>query len=246
MGRLIPLKNSKYVDALCQKIDKWKQKPHNRQLLSPVDDKPMLAFSDNRAENFNEALGAVFRYDYYPHDLTSRDFVCVDANDEVVGYFHCLIAELPGGTNSVSGLRTYRFGGTPYLYGRAQAEFYQWLYESFDIVTMIAIANSDFADGKVTIKGEPVSEEMSAIFERNKELTGFAQPGGFKLVQKYNGRFDPYVGFVHDMDGIIRFFHIFRWLGARGPSKGLTINPIVHDPKLVEILEENGIFVNKS
>lgn len=243
MDRLIPLKNSQYVDELCECIDNWKLNPHNRQLLSTSDDKPMFAFADSRAENFNEVLGSVFRYDYYPHDLSTRDFVCLDTDGTVMGYFHCIIAELPGGVFSVSGLRTYRFKGTPLRYGKAQKEFYDWLYDTFDIVTMVVVANSDFAEGKVTIEGDKVSDEMQAIFKENVIRTGFAQPGGFKMIQRYNGVVDRYIGFVTDLDGSIRFLHSFRWLGKRGIAKRLGLPQIHRSEEFIHLLEENGIFI---
>ena len=68
MERLIPLKNSKYIDELKQRIQEWKQVSSNRQLMSSCDDKPMFAFAESCAEDLNSALGTVFRYDYYPYD----------------------------------------------------------------------------------------------------------------------------------------------------------------------------------
>ena len=224
-------------------IDAWKQIPSNRQLLSTSDDKPIFAFADSRAKNFNEVLGSTFRYDYYPHDLSTRDFVCLDTDGSVMGYFHCIISELPGGITCVTGLRTYRFKGSPIRYGKAQKEFYDWLYQSFDSITMVVIANSDFAEGRVTIDGNEVSEDMQKIFQENVMKTGFAQPGGFKMIQRYGGRVDRYIGYVTDLDGNIRFLHSFRWLGVRGIQKNLVLAERHRTQEFIDLLEENGIFI---
>lgn len=249
MGNLIPLKDSDYVEETLEKIDEWKKVPANRQLLSPRDDKAMFPFADSRPsspEEFNKILGSVFRYDGYDYDLTTRDFVTVDDKGEVIGYFHCIIAELAGGITSVTGLRTYRFGGTPYRYGKAQRAFYDWLNETFDVISMLFCANGDFTKGAVGIESnEVMSETLKRVFEKRERECGFAQPGAFNnLLKRYKGVFTPYVSYVPDLNGDDRFLHIMRWRGKPGVAKGLAplrVDDLVRNEETLSKLKEHGI-----
>lgn len=244
---LIPLKDSMYVDELLSKIDEWKQNPSNRQLLSHTDDYPCLAFSDNRAENFNDVLGEPFVYNDHPGELQTHDFVCVDTNNEVIGFFHCIVQETSYGTTNVSGLRTYRFNNEsfPYRFGKAHREFYEWLYATFHKITMLVVANSDFANGDITIMGKKrTSETLKRVHKQNLLETGFAQPGGLRIMQRYDGEIHRYTHVDYDYDGKLRFFHLMTWLGQPGKELGMVNTTLLQRTDYVLAkLEEAGIYI---
>lgn len=226
MKQLIPLTEPKHIKQLIDAIDKWKELPSNRQLLSPSDDFPQLVFADSRPSDIQEVaelLGQPIRYDYYDRDCYPKDFVSLDDDGNVDGYFHYLLSEHGNNMLYASGVRTYRFGSSPYRYGKAQKEFYDYLDSNHDLIGVLFVANADFTMGKADINGnDVVSESKKRIAEKNELIYGFANPQYFRrLTEGYGAIFTPYVVAAEDLDGNVRFLHSLEWLGSR-PNKAIS------------------------
>lgn len=221
------LKNSLFLESTMLSLDKWLENPYNRELIGEVDDIEVNIFSKNRPkslETVNRILGKPYQCPYSKKWLTNIDFVSVDNEGNVIGYFQATVREVSGGVDHVAGYRTWRLGGTPYLFGKAQQEFYQWMYDGFDTITAVFGADTSFTKGDVTIRGESNTDtHLRDVFKRNEMSNLFAQPGAYRRLTSYpESRFFPYSGSGKDLNGDTRLYHTIQWVGGRGLKKGMT------------------------
>ncbi|WP_432773869.1 hypothetical protein [Vibrio parahaemolyticus] len=225
MSYLIRLtSDSPYLDEVCAKIDEWRKKPANRQLLSLTDDFPNLLFAPSRADNISELIGQPFYYPEYEPEVRPIDYICLDADGNVGGYLTFLESVYNGNVLRATGIRTYRFDNcTPYRFGKAQREFYDQLYDRYDLINMLFIANGDFSLGKVNIDSSEVqAATLQQVMEKRRIELGFSQPQAFKhFGERYNAVYRAYTHYGFDLDNNVRFFCSLDWLGKTGVAKGL-------------------------
>lgn len=221
------LKNSLSLESTLLSLDKWLKNPYNRELIGEADDIEVNIFSSKRPsslEAINRILGKPFQSPNNDKWLSSVDFISVGNDEEVIGYFQATVRETSGGGVHIAGYRTWRLGGTPYLFGKAQREFYEWMYDNFDTITAVFGADTSFTKGEVTIDGSANTDtHLRDVFKRNETSSLFAQPGAYRRLTSYpESRFFPYSGSGKDLNGDVRLYHTIQWVGGRGLKKGMT------------------------
>lgn len=251
---IVPLKNSPYVKEVMERVDEWMSIPEHKVLISRHDDKPQFCWAPSRSSDpkeFNEVLSTFFQYDYYPRDLYTKDFVVLDKDGSVMGYFHCTIDTLPppeGESDPVIcayGVRAYHFHGSHYRMGKAQRAFYEYLYEKCDVISIMFLADGHFTRGEIDGLGRRVENtKTKRIFDVKQVEGGFSQPSMFKnIAQRYGGVFNPYTLYYPDINGNDRFLHMVRWRGKRGHERGMPNFPvnIIRGEATIAKLKEHGI-----
>lgn len=251
---LVPLKNSPYVGEVMELVDKWMSIPEHKALLSYHDDKPVFCWAPCRSKDpkeFNDKLSSFFNYDYHDRDVYTKDFVVLDNDGTVMGYFHCTIDTLPPPPGSDEpvvcawGVRAYHFSGSYFRMGKAQRAFYEYLYEKCEVITICFLADGHFTRGEINTLGQRVENKVTKrIFDTKQAEDGFSQPSMFKNIsQRYGGVFTPYVMNYPDINGEDRFLHQCRWRGRRGHERGMPnfdVNVIRDDVTLAK-LKEHGL-----
>lgn len=238
--------SSPYLQETCDKIDQWRLVPSNRQLLSLSDDFPQLLFAPNRASNIADVLGEPFYYPNYEPAVRSLDFVVLDTDGNVGGFFTFLESVRNGFEMCATGIRTYRFDNcSPYRFGKAQREFYDFLTNTYDTINMIFIANTDFSLGKVGINSKAIENETlkSRMATRQAEH-GFSQPQTFKhFGAHYGAVYRPYTHYGYDLDNNVRFFCCFEWQGTRAKTKGIKPAPctVNRSQDMIDMLKKYNI-----
>lgn len=247
--KLIELKDSVYVEELMECVDSWLLEPNNMALLSPEDDHPQFAWAPSRSKDpsvFNDTLGTPFYQSHTKAALVTKDFVSLDDDGKVMGYFHCTINhDQETNLTHAHGIRCYRFKGSHYQMGLAQREFYEWLNDNMDTVTVMFLSDGVFTNGEVTTALKKPTESLLRVFKRNKDLTGFAQPGLFRnLIRRYRGVFSPYVVNYPDMFGNDRLLHMVRWRGKPGVEKNIPPFTVEFERSLAtkELLKKKRIL----
>lgn len=243
------LKNHPSLESTLLSLDKWLSNPFNRELISQVDNHELNIFSTSRPHSLkkiNHILGKSYRCPVSKKWLFNTDFISVDSTGTIVGYFQAIIREVSGGTAHIAGYRTWRLGGTPYLFGKAQQEFYQWMYDNFDTITAVFGADTSFTKGDVTIRGESNTDtHLRDVFKRNEMSNLFAQPGAYRRLTSYpESQFFPYSGSGKDLNGDMRLYHTIQWVGGRGLKKGMTrenLPQISRDDGTKKLLNELNI-----
>lgn len=229
------------------KIDLWKKKGFNMSLLSLEDNQPGFIYSSNRPDDpdeFNEYIGRVFKTKTSPNDMIPCDFIGVDEG-KVVAYFQCIVAYLPGGVSTASGIKIYHLSGSHYKMGKLQKMFYEWTNKTFDYISVQFSALNVFAKGEASFsEAQTVNEKLKDVFDRNKTKYGFPNPGVIKhLLLKYDGVFIPYHLHTYNLEGELDIMHNVCWLGTRGIEKGLPkYSPSKPRPVIItDYLKTNGI-----
>ncbi len=250
MKYLIPLQSNRHlIDETCERIDEWFTSESAKQLMSSADDQPQLIHAPSRAENIKDIIGTPFYCYGARNPFVSKEFVVLDENGKVGGYLAYLEQVIEGNERFASAIRFYRFGNiSPYRFGKAQQELYNYLYEHFHRIQLGFASNGNFTIGKATIElAEIKSKTGKRIIEARKENNGGLANAQMleRLQRKYNAVYRPYSSYTFDLNGRVIFISFIDWLGKHGLQANLPpISPKVERQQdLLGLLALHGIEV---